>query len=678
VTATLEVDEVEPAASGPAPGHRHLAYNPAIDGIRGLAVGAVLLFHNGFPWARGGYLGVSTFFTLSGFLITSLLVGEHQRSGRIGLTGFWARRMRRLLPASALTLGALLASMLIWDDLWQKELPGDVVASVLQVANWHFLIDDRSYGALFAAPSPALHFWSLAIEEQFYWVFPLLTAGILYLARGSLRIYAGVLVGLLALSGVLTLVYRDRPDTVYYATPIRMGEILVGALLAVAVSRGLLVGSARLRPLIVALGVVALAVSVWSWWNVEQSSTILTRGFLLAYAGASGCLVLAACVPGPLRRALSFEPLRLLGLVSYGVYLFHWPIYLVLSRKRADDLFDPFGWQPRGWGLLAVRLVPTLALAVLSYWLVEQPIRRARWFRLPGLAPSLAFGSIAAVVAVAVVVPTSVPPPKDQFQSTLEAMAEANRKIAAREAAMPADAVHTMFFGDSAALTMAAGTGEWGLRTKKLLLVGDGDTTQLGCGIGRGGERRQFGQVSTVPDTCLSWDTDWAAEVAASKGLQVAVLLTGSWDVIDRKLPGDDRWRGFGDPVYDDYMRGEIEGATEALLAKGLTVVWLTTPPLHFGSGMEPPPEHQDPLDAPQRIAVLNGIIRDVAATHPHTAVIEFGKHFADMPPAENDRLRPDGVHVDLTKSYEVARWLGPKLMAAIQKVGGPVPDSGK
>jgi len=682
VTATLEADEVDPAAVGEQPEDHHrrrLAYNPALDGIRGLAVGAVLLFHNGFPWARGGYLGVSTFFTLSGFLITSLLVGEYQRSRGISLTNFWARRMRRLLPASAVTLGALLVSMVIWDHLWQKELPGDVAASALQVANWHFLLDDRSYGALFAAPSPALHFWSLAIEEQFYWVFPLLTAGVLYLARGSLRIYAAVLVALLAVSGGLTLLYRDRPDTVYYATPIRMGEILVGALLAVAVSRGLLVGSARLRPFIVAAGFAALGASAWAWWNVEQSSVVLTKGFLLAYAFASGCLVLAACVPGPLRRALSFEPLRLLGLVSYGVYLFHWPIYLVLNRKRADDLFDPLGWQPRGWGLFVVRLVPTLLLAALSYWVLEQPIRRGRWFKLPTLAPALAFGSVAAVVVVAAIVPTSVaPPPKDQFQLTLEQMAAADKKIKEREAAMPADALHTMFFGDSAALTMAAGTGEWGLRTKKLLLVGSGNSTQLGCGIGRGGERRQFNLVSTVPDKCLSWDGEWGQEIDRYPGLQVAVLLTGSWDVIDRKLPGDDQWRGFGDPVFDEYMRGEIKGATEALLAKGLTVVWLTTPPLHFGYGFEPPPEHQDPPDAPKRIAILNDMLREVAATHPRTAVIEFGQHFAAMPKAENDRLRPDGVHVELEKSYEVARWLGPRLLAAIEKVGGPSPDSGK
>ena len=181
--------------------------------------------------------------------------------------------------------------------------------------------------------------------------------------------------------------------------------------------------------------------------------------------------------------------------------------------------------------------------------------------------------------------------------------------------------------------------------------------------------------MSAVPDHCASWDTEWAPQIKAHPGVQVAVLLTGSWDVIDRKLPGDPRWRGLGDPVYDRYMLGEIKGATEVLLSKGLTVVWLTTPPLHFGHGMVPPPEHQDPPDARARIAKLNALIRQVAASHPRTAVIDFGAHFSHLPKQENERLRPDGVHVDLKRSYEVARWLGPRLLAAVKAVGGPSPD---
>ncbi|HMG39893.1 MAG TPA: acyltransferase family protein [Acidimicrobiales bacterium] len=707
MTATLP-DEASGALEDPAPedGARSsqkvgLDYNPALDGIRGLAVGAVLLFHSGFPWAQGGYLGVSTFFTLSGFLITSLLLGEQARTGRIGLTAFWSRRMRRLLPASAVTLGALLVSLVLVDDLWGPELPGDVVASALQVANWHFLWEDRSYGELFAAPSPALHIWSLAIEEQFYWLFPLLTAGVLGLAKGSRRVYSGVLVALLAGSAALTFVWRDAPDTVYYATPVRMGEILVGALLAVLVvslKENDRIASVFLQRTIGGLGLAALAASAWAWWTVEQSSTSLSHGFLLLYALGSGALVLAVCVPGPVRSALAFEPLRLLGLVSYAVYLFHWPLFLVLTPQRIDDLV---GWAPGGWALFAVRLVPTLALAAGSYLVLEQPIRKGSWPRVRW-APVLAFGSVAAVVAAALLVPDSVASPRqDQFEAAAdqlagndagadaddpadaeggfdpEAVAAAEAEIEERREAVPQEAVDVMFFGDSAALTVAAGVGEWGLQTKRLMLVGDGYTTQVGCGIGRGGERRQLGTPQPVPAGCPQWDRDWGREIDERPDLEVGVLLTGSWDVMDRKIPGDDQWRGPGDPVYDRYLQAEIEGATSALLAKGLKVVWLTTPPLDFSRALVPRPEHPDPPDALERIDRLNELITGVVADHPSATVVDFGAHFAALSPAEDARLRPDGVHVDLANSLEVARWLAPEILASVAELDALEPVSG-
>ncbi|HEY8544768.1 MAG TPA: acyltransferase family protein [Acidimicrobiales bacterium] len=701
-----------------AGGHRALEYNPALDGIRGLAVGAVLFFHGGFSWARGGYLGVSTFFTLSGFLITSLLLVEHRRSGRIRLTAFWARRLRRLLPASAATLAGLLVTMVAIDNLWGPELPGDVIACALQVANWHFLWEDRSYGELFAAPSPALHFWSLAIEEQFYWVFPLVAAGLLRFGR---RVFTGALVLLLAGSAVLTAVSTDAPDTVYYSTPIRMGEILVGCLLAVAVTRrpARVAGEGEPGSAEVAgdahadadeagetgegapgpsrvvtwgaglVGLVALVVSVWAWANVQQTSEALSRGWLLGYAVASGALVLGATVPGPFRRFLSFPPLRLLGLVSYGVYLFHWPLFLFITPQRLDDWF---GWRPdpEGWPLFGVRIATTLVAAAVSYVLLEQPIRRGRFLRRPAspptgwarwprrlvAAPTVALGTVTAVVVAALLVPEDAALERtDQFETAAEQLANldsellaaAEAEIAERRAAVPQEAVDVMFFGDSAALTVAAGVGEWGLQSKQLLLQGDGATTQVGCGIGRGGERRQFGEASPVPEGCPRWDRDWPREVDEQPGTQIGVILTGSWDVIDRKLPGDDEWRGLGDPVYDRYLRAEIRGATEVLLDKGLRVVWLTTPPLDFGRSRVPRPD-PDPPDTLERIDRLNRLIREVAEELPGTTVVDFGGHFAAMPPAENDRLRPDGVHVDLERSLEVAQWLAPAILTAAEE----------
>ena len=157
---------------------------PGLDGIRGLAVLAVVLFHGNWSWMAGGYLGVSLFFTLSGFLITSLLLTEQASTGSIDLRGFWTRRFRRLLPAAWLTIGVVVAVVAwIGDAAQAKSIPGDAWSALAQVANWHYLLKGTSYGDLFRSPSPLLHFWSLAIAEQFYLVFPLVVAGALAAGR---------------------------------------------------------------------------------------------------------------------------------------------------------------------------------------------------------------------------------------------------------------------------------------------------------------------------------------------------------------------------------------------------------------------------------------------------------------------------------------------------------------
>ncbi|HEV7757525.1 MAG TPA: acyltransferase family protein [Acidimicrobiales bacterium] len=659
-------DDPASDASGDAEartGRRHLTYNPALDGIRGLAVGAVLLFHGGFSWARGGFLGVSTFFTLSGFLITSLLVVEFGRNRRVKLTAFWARRLRRLLPASAVTLALLLLSLVVLNESWEPTLPGDVIACVLNVANWRFLFADRSYAELFASPSPALHFWSLAIEEQFYWVFPLLTAGVLVAARGSLRIYAAVLAGFLVLSGVLTLAYRDTPNTVYYSTPIRMGEILVGALLAVALAEGRMAGLKRWAPLLGLVGAVALAASGWAWWNLEQDTPSLYKGGLLVYALVSGALVLSACVEGPVKRLLSFEPLRLLGVVSYGVYLFHWPLFLLLDEARVDGWLDPFNLHLRGTSLFALRIAVTLVAAIVSYRFLEQPIRNGQRPRLTK-APLMAAGTVAAIVVAALVIPKVWEPPLNDF----EKIAAAQERIQSRIDAVPTSVPRVMFFGDSTAMMASGGVGAWGLDSGELVVPDH--ATELGCSIGRGGERRQYGEESTIPAGC-DWSVTWAAALDRHPETKVAVVMTGTWDVIDRKIPGDAVWRGPGDPLYDQFLSSEIGSAMDLLRSRNVTVVWLTTPPLDFGRGKTPRPE-LDPADAAARVDRLNQLIRDRAALYSDgVGVVEFGDYIAGLPPDEDARIRSDGVHLNMADSEGVAEdWLGPEILRVAVAAG--------
>ena len=210
---------------------RRFPYLPALDGIRGLSVAAVLVFHGGLGWASGGFLGVSTFFTLSGFLITSLLLDEYQMTGRIALLEFWTRRFRRLMPAALLTLsgvalyGALLANP---QQLWR--LRADSLSSLFYFANWQFMFSGRAYEELFVRPSPVQHFWSLSIEEQFYLAFPLLFLAICRWAGGSRARLGGALAALAATSLVLTACLHQPEGAstrVYYGTDTRAAELLI-------------------------------------------------------------------------------------------------------------------------------------------------------------------------------------------------------------------------------------------------------------------------------------------------------------------------------------------------------------------------------------------------------------------------------------------------------------------
>ena len=646
------------AAGGERP-RGPLTYVPAFDGLRGVAVAAVLAFHGGFSWAQGGYLGVSTFFTLSGFLITSLIVVERRSTGGVDMRRFWARRMRRLLPASALTLAAVCVWALVTDAAWERNLRGDVLGALFQVANWRFLFDDRSYGDLFAAPSPVLHFWSLAIEEQFYWLFPLLTAGVLAASRGSLRALGYAIGGLLAASAVLTLALGPaRMDAVYYATPVRMGEILAGALLAVVVvARGPVRAGGPAARRVAALGVVALVASVWAWAAVEQTAEGLYRGGLLVYAAGSAAIVLAATVPGPVRRLLAWAPLRLLGIISYGVYLAHWPIFLWLDEPRT-------GWS--GVPLFAVRVGVTLVVAVASYTLLERPVRSG-WRPSRVSMPVLAAGTVAAVALLAVVVPVASSPPADQL---VDGGSEEDLRPVEPAEILPGSRL-AIFLGDSTMLNTAIGLTRHGLETEDSVLPVSG-MGGLGCSIARGGQRRSLGEVGTSEPHCEEWATRIPAAAATVRDTyghaDLAILGTGPWDVADRLLSGDDTWRSPGDPVYDAHLRSEIAAATDAFLAEGLPVVWLTTPYLDIGKLMQPPPPEPFPESDPARVDRLNSIIREVAAEREGVAVVDLGGYLDDLPDGEDERLRPDGVHLERDSAEEVAgEWLSAAIVDAME-----------
>lgn len=356
--------------ANPAQAHApRLSYLPGLDGLRAVAVMAVLFYHADYAWLPGGFLGVEVFFVISGYLITSLLIKEWQHNGRIDLPAFWLRRARRLLPALFLLLTSILTVAVIFLPDEVAALRGDVLAASAYITNWYFIVAQKSYFETVGRPPLLQHLWSLAIEEQFYVLWPVLLSLMLRRWRPG-RVAFIILAAATASSIWMAVLYQPAtdPSRVYYGTDTRAAGLLFGAVLAF-LWQPERVGSRLGRWLVELLGVAGLAGLCAVFAGINQFSPALYRGGF-AFVALATMAAIAACVHpqgrlGPL--VLGRQPLRWIGLRSYGIYLWHWPIYM-LTRPQIDVPFD-------GLPLLALRLALTFILSDLSYRLIETPIR---------------------------------------------------------------------------------------------------------------------------------------------------------------------------------------------------------------------------------------------------------------------------------------------------------------
>lgn len=680
----------------------------SLDGIRGLGMAAVLVFHAGVG-IPGAFLAVSTFFTLSGFLITSLLLSEHERHGRIDLRRFWSRRFRRLLPAALICIG--LSSVLVWTaarSTWSSSFRADGLWTLAYAANWRLIASGQAYESAFSSPSPVQHFWSLAIEEQVYLLIPLILVAVLVWLSRSRRVLAVVLTGLFVGSALVPLVFGLEGDRVYFGTDTRLAEVVAGALLAVVLREARGSRSKASIPVpdrgkLPVIGAVATVAMLVTWLLSSRTATWVSSGGLAIYAVLSALVVLAALVPDTgMARVLSFRPIAALGVISYGVYLYHWPIYLwLLPRTRT--------WSPLVQ--LAVGASVTILLAALSYHFIEQPIRLGRvryrprhaaehrpvsWSRFGVLAPSLTIAVALLVILATVSVPAStgldlakaegsltetlhaagtepldVAAPSQvpaapgatvtpQLPSATDAGSSPTSLVAAppqKPLRLPNRPLRLLVVGDSSMVMMLRAMAPWGDRNKAWVLS---NSARIGCGIGRGGGRLNGDRAEPIPENCEDFSREWPKALQKVKP-DVVLVADAMWDLTDRQLSRDGPWLRLGMPEYDSYLRSELSAATDLLGSTGAAVLWLDNATLGYGRELVPP-RMDFAVNDKDRTDRFNKLLREIASTRPFVRVLPFAQ-FMESRSGGPFELRPDGLHVNDATAIVTLEWLGPEML---------------
>ena len=697
---------------------------PGLDGIRAIAVLGVLAFHGGVAWAGGGLLGVDIFFVLSGYLITSLLVGEWSTSGTVRFRRFYERRARRLLPALFLTM-LLVAAYARWFALPStlNSLRDDAFATLAYVANLRFIATGANYFVRFGPPSPLLHTWSLAVEEQFYLVWPALA--LFVMGRRGRRGLAAVAALGIVLSTTLTVVLFHQGVSVtslYYGTQTRVQEVMAGALLAIVIPRisrwahpaggaeapvdtesgedtetgedadnegdaevdrdtattpeaealgtpGVGRFVAVRHPgwpisVVGGLGTVAL---LWCLHTVSGQTGFLYQGGFLLVAGATAAVICMVVVrpDDVLSRVLAVGVLGYIGRISYGLYLYHYPMFLMIDGPHTGLSGTP---------LLLVRLAATGAAAVVSYHLVEMPIRNRR--ALPGRYVVVALPVGLVIVVTALVLTTFPPPPQVAYRAPKKA------GLFAVPSHPPPGLtsgrhVRILLLGDSLAETLGNGLGvqapSWGATLDNQGIVGcDLDPTAI---------VNIEGSVTRAAQGCAGWQQTWKQRIDHQNPDVVAVLL-GRWEVSDRIIDG--HWTRIGQPAWDRVYAAELGKAIKILASRGAHVVIFTLP--YVTQTTDAPDGTPWDINRPVRTDQYNALVRRTVARYPKVAsVIDLNRMLdpggiyrssIDTVPVRDD----DQEHISLFGGM----FLRPKILPTLVRLGlpheqlrnGPVPTT--
>jgi peptidoglycan/LPS O-acetylase OafA/YrhL len=642
-----------------------MGYQPSLDGVRALSVVAVILYHAGFGWMKGGFFGVEVFFVVSGFLITSLLIEERDRNRRIDLRQFWVRRWRRLLPA----LFAMLLVVSVWAVFFgtaeqHTQLRRDLPWGILYLANWGQILSDTPYFA--GTPTLLRHLWSLAVEEQWYVLWPLVFLGIALRGRSDRRlgrslatVSAVVMVGTAAahLAGVST-------NFLYLSTLTRSSGLLMGAAMAFLWRPWRVAGrpraqAARTLDLVAGASALVLLASFLTG-HVSAGATYLWQLPLVTLASTALVAVVVHPWASVSRRVFGSRPMVEVGKRSYGLYLWTWPV------SRITDAYTG------SWPRFAVAMLLAVPLSEACYRWVETPIRKGalgRWFadrRAPGwgvIAGCSVVGAVALMLPLAAFYRSAAP--------TFDAAVDAGGSEVVFElqpgsgTAPPASATPSSDSSPGqAATTSPAVPVTSASLPRRLVIVGDSmahslkvnlpdgieatfaatDGSVEGCSVydsgkavsARDGFSRSFGG-------CAGWEQKWSA--AAQQGsAELALVVLGAWDVFDVQLDG--QTLPFASAANDQRFVDGLQRGIDALAAVGTKVALLEVacmrPQDVKGAGVPALPERGDDT----RVAHVNELLRRVAAANSATTTFVTGPaEYCSEPVASDLAYRWDGVH---------------------------------
>jgi peptidoglycan/LPS O-acetylase OafA/YrhL len=636
----------------------------------------IMGIHAGVWLTAGGFYVLDSFFALSGFLITSLLIVEWRKSGTIRLGAFWARRARRLLPGLfVMLIGLSIIYGLFVAPGTYPTLRGDALSSLFYFANWHFIASGSDYFHQTGLTSPLIHTWSLAVEEQFYLVWPLVVLAVWKLWRSLRALLIVCITGVLASALEMAVLWNPQDtNRLYFGTDTRAQSVLVGATLAVGLAmwaQSRRKGDAQdwqartpwARHVLTAVGVAGIVGSALLYTKVNTYEALAYRGgFLLAALAGAAVLLSVSCAQfSPVARLLSLWPLTFVGRISYGMYLWHFPLFIFINHQRTGL---------SGWALFAVRLTPTIAVAILSFFLVERPIRQGTFFT--SLRARVLTVPAVGIVALAIVLATM--PASVDIAGGVGATGEVPASpIRGPDPQAYANApTRVLLVGDSQALTLGIGLqAALTADPKKYDHMRLLDEGILGCGVADGTTGLEKGMTFTIgapctPDPqdadcppggvfgpkqnvpCQAWTaawTDWVRQLNPN----VVVFLAGGGEVKDRLYDG--HMTNILTPTFAAYVEKQLQEAVQIATAQGALMVFMTKPCQSTG---EQPNGDPWPEDSSARQAVYNSLLAKVAAEHPHQVYMQYLNSYVCPDGAYAEDLRgvpvrqPDGIHFDL------------------------------